>query len=247
MTKTLKMSLSSSSTAHSSLDSGATPWHATRFLADFITSSTFFWRSSATAWTMVERFFSLAILRSSFCAFSLVMERSSGRVSVSAERSEEPEPSVRRFSAFLRNMDMRLSIEMLFSMSTPSSFILRMSAMVRVPMAICACISWSIFLDVMPLMIFCASASGRERPFWISASFSVRSAVRPRPSPRICSAWARYALSARPLCTEPTSNWLSPRMSPSWERRVNSDWSRSMVICTPMGAFTVSPCMQNMR
>mmetsp|Transcript_8000 Transcript_8000/g.33438 ORF Transcript_8000/g.33438 Transcript_8000/m.33438 type:complete len:242 (+) Transcript_8000:381-1106(+) len=241
------MSWSSSLTPHSSLDSGATPWHATRFLADLTTSATFFCRSSATAATIVLRFLSLAILSSSVLAFSGSMPRSAGSVTESASMSAAPEPSVKRDSAFLRNSCMRLSGEMTLSISTPSSFILRTSAMESVPMAICACIALSIFLLVMPLMIFCASASGRDKDVWISLSFSARSAVRPFPSASICSACARNALSANPLCTEPTSIWFRPRMSPSCVRRVNSDWSRSMVICTPMGAFTVSPCMQNIR
>mmetsp|Transcript_30372 Transcript_30372/g.75456 ORF Transcript_30372/g.75456 Transcript_30372/m.75456 type:complete len:242 (-) Transcript_30372:160-885(-) len=241
------MSISSSFTAHSSLDSGDTPWHAMRFLADLTTLVACFWRSSLTACTMVCRFFCFAIFFSSSDALAASMPRSAGSVTDSALRSAVPLPSVRRLSAFLRNSARRLSSEMAVSISTPSSFILRRSAMVSVPMAICACRPPSILPDVMPLMIFCASASGRLSCCWMSFSRAARSAVTPLPSRSICSAWLRNALSARPLCTMPISNWLRPSTSPSCARRVNSDWSRSRVMRVPMGALTVSPVMQNIR
>mmetsp|Transcript_31252 Transcript_31252/g.50211 ORF Transcript_31252/g.50211 Transcript_31252/m.50211 type:complete len:206 (-) Transcript_31252:2474-3091(-) len=202
---------------------------------------TCFWRSSDTAITMVDRFLSLAILRSSDLALTGSKPRSDTRVSESAERSDDPLPSVRRLSAFLRNSAMRLSGERTISISTPSSFMRRTSAMVSVPIATCACMSLAVFWEVIPLMIRCASASGSDRLAWTSLSFSARSFVSPLPSPRICSACARYALSASPLCTMPTSIGVRPRMSPSCVRRTNSDWSRSASISIPMGPVMVSP------
>mmetsp|Transcript_11978 Transcript_11978/g.44557 ORF Transcript_11978/g.44557 Transcript_11978/m.44557 type:complete len:201 (+) Transcript_11978:2175-2777(+) len=199
------MSCSSSLTDHSSTESGDTPWHATRFLALRTTSLTFFCRSSATAATMVLLFLSFAIFSSSVFAFAGSMPRSAGSVTLKDSISAAPLPSVSLASAFLRKSAILLSGEITFSISTPSCFMRRTSAMVKVPIAICACISPIIFLLVMPLMIRCASGSGSCSDCWISFSFSLLSAVKPFPSPRSCSACARNALSASPLCTVPTS------------------------------------------
>ena len=55
--------------------------------------------------------------------------------------SAAPLPSVSLASAFLRKSAILLSGEITFSISTPSCFMRRTSAMVKVPIAICACIS----------------------------------------------------------------------------------------------------------
>ena len=158
-----------------------------------------------------------------------------------------PSPEVSLRSTFFLKRSTRLVNGICFASSTPSSAIFRISFADNEPLLICVDKPDIILFAVIPLIIFWASSSGILSCFWTSLSFSARAAVKPWLSLNICSACALNALSDKPLCTSPISIMFNPKISPNCCKRVNSDWSRSIVMRTPIGALTWSPCMQNMR